>query len=139
MAFGKSSDVKRIKNAVLEDRMLRTHERATQRTNKLWKRKWGWVLDEYEYDCGDFFVRLMCVFRELHRKLEEISKTSEFLNEVNKDTGEKDRRSIAPVPQTTNHQYGWIPSKPEFGLEKYGPDVDKPPPLPPNYGIFKGV
>ncbi|XP_063907869.1 uncharacterized protein LOC135126012 [Zophobas morio] len=124
MAFGKSSDVKRIKNAVLEDRMLRTHERATQRTNKLWKRKWGWVLDEYE---------------ELHRKLEEISKTSEFLNEVNKDTGEKDRRSIAPVPQTTNHQYGWIPSKPEFGLEKYGPDVDKPPPLPPNYGIFKGV
>lgn len=40
-----------------------------------------------------------------------------------------DTRSIHPVPEEVNHDYGWLASKEEFRLEKYGPDVPKPMPL----------
>lgn len=42
---------------------------------------------------------------------------------------EPDPRTILPVPETVNHQYGWIPNKEEFRLQIYGPDVYKGLPL----------
>jgi hypothetical protein len=48
MAFGKSTDSKRIKNAVLEDQLWRTYIASEEKTNQNWKNKWNWILDEYE-------------------------------------------------------------------------------------------
>lgn len=81
---------------------------------------------------------LFVYFSNLHKKLDEISKDSAFLHGVNKNLKEADKRSIRPIPESTNHEYGWLASLPEFKLEKYGPDFDKPAPLPPHYHIFKG-
>jgi hypothetical protein len=67
-----------------------------------------------------------------------LSKDSAFLSDVNKNLRETDKRTIKPIPETTNHEYGWIPSLPDFKLEKYGADVDSPAPLPETYHIFKG-
>lgn len=58
----------------------------------------------------------------------EITKKSLVLQElVKKET--PDKKTIFPIPESVNHQYGWISTKPEFQLQKYGPDVMlmKPP------------
>ncbi|XP_044264888.1 uncharacterized protein LOC123011501 [Tribolium madens] len=123
MAFGKPIDIKRIKNAVLEDKLWKTYIDSEEKTNQNWNNRWKWILEEYD---------------NLHQKLDEISKDSAFLSGVNKNLREKDQRTIRPIPETTNHEYGWLPNKSEFQLEKYGPDVDHAAPLPPNCGIFKG-
>lgn len=80
----------------------------------------------------------LAICSELHKKLGELSKDSAFLSDVNKNLRETDKRTIKPIPETTNHEYGWIPSLPDFKLEKYGADVDSPAPLPETYHIFKG-
>lgn len=72
------------------------------------------------------FTALGC-FSDLSKKLSEVSKESTFLTKIKPKEAE-DPRTIKPVPETINHQYGWIPSKEEFRLEKYGPDVHKTKP-----------
>lgn len=39
-----------------------------------------------------------------------------------------DERTITPIPESVNHQYGWISTRPEFQLQIYGPDVIRPKP-----------
>lgn len=38
-------------------------------------------------------------------------------------------RTLKPVPQTTNGQYGWVLSKSDFKLDIYGPELYKPKPF----------
>lgn len=71
---------------------------------KNWPDKWGWILTEYE---------------ELGKKLSAITETSLVLHKKEIT----DRRKILPMPNSTNHEYGWICSKPEFRLEMFGTDV----------------
>ncbi|RZC37591.1 hypothetical protein BDFB_006454 [Asbolus verrucosus] len=48
MAFGKATDTKRIKNAVLEDALWRTYIKSEESTSQSWKSQWKWILDEYK-------------------------------------------------------------------------------------------
>lgn len=34
-----------------------------------------------------------------------------------------DQRTIAPIPESVNHEYGWLSTRPEFQLQIYGPDI----------------
>lgn len=66
----------------------------------------------------------------------DLSKNSPFLSNIQKPIDYIDERSIRPIPETTNHEYGWICSKPEFAYN-FGPDIDKQLPLPDIYLITK--
>lgn len=58
----------------------------------------------------------------------EITKKSLVLQELGKKEV-VDRRTIFPIPESVNHQYGWISTRPEFRLQIYGPDIMIPKPL----------
>lgn len=60
----------------------------------------------------------------MKNKLEEAFPGSVLLS-----AGKQDDRTIRPFPSTVNQEYGWICTKNEFRLEKYGPDVIKVMPL----------
>ncbi|KAL3288377.1 hypothetical protein HHI36_002825 [Cryptolaemus montrouzieri] len=70
--------------------------------------------------------------QDMEKKLNEMSKKSEFLKEVFTDKVE-DTRSIKPVPESVNHQYGWIASKEEF--QNKIPDNMRLLQLPPHYKL----
>lgn len=59
--------------------------------------------------------------RDLQKKLKHVSETSKIITIKKKE----DNRSIFPVPEEVNHDYGWLAYKKGFQLEKYGPDVQK--------------
>lgn len=64
-------------------------------------------------------------FRKVYKKIAKITNKSLFLQElVKKD--DPDERRIFPIPESVNHQYGWISTRPEFQLEIYGPDIMTP-------------
>ncbi|XP_017787128.1 PREDICTED: uncharacterized protein LOC108569888 [Nicrophorus vespilloides] len=48
---------------------------------------------------------------------------------------EVDPRNPKPFPDTSNKVYGWLVARPDFRLEKYGPDVEPLPELPDIYKI----
>lgn len=65
------------------------------------------------------------------------SKRKEELNKVSADrpvskmmSQLEDKRSLKPVPPTSNGIIGWLSSRKDFQLEKYGPDIMKCAPLP---------
>lgn len=70
-----------------------------------WPAEWSWILEEYEI---------------LREKLKQITEKSVMVH----DESVPDPRTVSPLPNSTNHTYGWICSKPEFRLEIYGPDVN---------------
>lgn len=78
----------------------------------------------------------MIFFRELKKKLDEKTQTSEYLQLVREEK-KRDPRTLSKLPSAVNHEYGWIVSHEECRLEKYGPDFFKPLPLPPIYVIPK--
>lgn len=47
MAFGKPSDIKKIKNAVLEDQLWRHYVASEEKRDQNWGYKWKWLLKEY--------------------------------------------------------------------------------------------
>lgn len=69
----------------------------------------------------------------MEKKLNEMSKKSEFLKEVFIDE-EEDVRDIRPVPESTNHMYGWIASKEDF--QNKIPDNQEQLSLPQNYKLI---
>ncbi|GJQ84901.1 hypothetical protein Trydic_g514 [Trypoxylus dichotomus] len=69
-----------------------------------WPQRWGWILDVYK------------------KMQEDLGKSTEKSIMLEKPAVE-DTRKVAPLPNTSNHEYGWIAAKPEFRLEIYGPDV----------------
>lgn len=74
--------------------------------------------------------------RELKKKLDEKTLTSEYLQLVTKEK-KPDPRKLSKLPESVNHEYGWIANQEECKLEKYGPDFFKPLPLPSVYVLLK--
>lgn len=98
----------------IELKQLRTFYEKCDNVALKWTKDWQWLVDEYG---------------ELHRKMLNISE------KLDKDDPSakkilRDNRSTKPIPDSVNHEYGWIAGMEEFKLQKYGPDVYKPPILP---------
>ncbi|XP_031333298.1 uncharacterized protein C20orf85 homolog [Photinus pyralis] len=109
MAFGKPPDVKALKvTPTVEDQLWKANVRCEEVASEAWKTKWGWILTEYG---------------KLHEKMTEASKNSVTLRVIAKKLVEN--RSTKPVPVTESNKIGWLASRSEFKLEKYGPDVYK--------------
>ncbi|XP_018320170.1 uncharacterized protein LOC112904449 [Agrilus planipennis] len=94
---------------VAADQLWKAYVVSEDNSKDAWTNKWNWILEEYE---------------KLHQKLDEISKTADYPKPP------PDVRSLKPFPNSVNHEYGWVCANPEFRLEKYGPDIMKPMPLP---------
>ncbi|GJQ84902.1 hypothetical protein Trydic_g515 [Trypoxylus dichotomus] len=90
----------------IEVQLYRTYVQKEDINVREWPQKWGCILDEY---------------KELYEKLGKITEKSFFISRKTP----RDPRSAAPLPNSVNHEYGWLASKPEFKLEIYGPDVVK--------------
>ncbi|KAJ8676667.1 hypothetical protein QAD02_012454 [Eretmocerus hayati] len=76
-----------------------------------WLRDYQWLCDKY---------------RELGKKLDELCNEDQ-VEEKKSLPALKDKRSCLPLPQTNNQNFGWLASKPEFKLEKYGSSIVKYP------------
>ena len=74
---------------------------------RTWTHKWGWYLNEHKI---------------LKKKLLELGDPNVVENKTGTDT-----RTILPIPNSVNHEYGWISSRPEFNLQLFGADVPKFP------------
>ncbi|XP_044727894.1 uncharacterized protein LOC123291611 [Chrysoperla carnea] len=81
-------------------------------------------------------------YNKYHWIVDEIRKYQDEVKRIEKEYAVKkkivvrprDNRTVRPFPETTNQMYGWLVQKPEFKLEKYGPDLHpKRPFLPPDY------
>ncbi|XP_029669642.1 uncharacterized protein LOC115239312 [Formica exsecta] len=69
-------------------------------------------------------------FAKYEPLLKEYEKLQQGLNKLYKERTAKDKvkddafiekeRTCLPIPITTSGEYGWLASKPEFRLEKYG-------------------
>ncbi|KAK9877537.1 hypothetical protein WA026_018645 [Henosepilachna vigintioctopunctata] len=88
------------------------------RSSKDFDQQWGWLQKN---------------IRDMQKKLSEMSKESEFLKQVFTDK-EDDNRSIKPIPESVNHEYGWLASKKEF--QNKIPEKITKPELPPNYKLL---
>ncbi|KAG5892382.1 hypothetical protein JTB14_035995 [Gonioctena quinquepunctata] len=112
-------NTKKIKDIMIADEMWKEYIRAGDDSEKIWRQNWGWLLDEY---------------KDLKEKMDEKTENSELLKRVTKEKV-KDTRELGNFPLTTNHWYGWVAKKEEFQLERYGPDIFKPLPLPDLYNV----
>lgn len=72
----------------------------------------------------------------MKEKLDEKTRTSEYLQLVTEEK-KPDPRKLSKVPESVNHEYGWIADHEECRLEKYGSDFFKPKQLPIIYKIMK--
>lgn len=78
--------------------------------NKKWEKDWEWLVDEY---------------KNLHDEMSRISDKMEIGDPSAKKLFH-DKRTTKPIPNSTNHEYGWLAEKDEFRLEIYGPDYSRP-------------
>ncbi|KAF5305524.1 hypothetical protein FQA39_LY01615 [Lamprigera yunnana] len=109
MAFGKPPERRGIKvPPTVEDQLWKACVRIEEEAAESWHPKWGWILTEYE---------------KLHKEMEEATKKSVILPPPLVQSIED--RSTKPVPVTETNKIGWLASRKEFKLEKYGPDVYK--------------
>ncbi|GLV36201.1 hypothetical protein CBL_08693 [Carabus blaptoides fortunei] len=104
--------VYKIKISVKHDQLHKTN--CENEINAALKRNYlfGWLPEEY---------------RKRKKELNQVSAdwpVSEMTSKLH------DERSLKPVPPTSNGVIGWLASKKDFQLEKYGPDIMKFPPLP---------
>ncbi|XP_073983073.1 uncharacterized protein [Rhodnius prolixus] len=68
----------------------------------LWNEKWGWIVDEYRSSVDELI--------DLRSKREYVEPKKHV-----------DERTVLPFPVTTASEVGWLSSRPEFQLEKFGP------------------
>ncbi|KAK9708633.1 hypothetical protein QE152_g27089 [Popillia japonica] len=87
----------------IESELFKLFVRKGDIHTRNWPQKWDWLLKEY------------AGLRDKTRKITERS----ILIPQKSAT---DPRRIA-IPSSTNGYYGWLCTRPEFQLEKYGPDV----------------
>ncbi|KAK9512254.1 hypothetical protein O3M35_000722 [Rhynocoris fuscipes] len=73
-----------------------------RKASLLWNEKWGWIVDEYRLTSEDL-VNL--------RSKRDYEATKKIV----------DSRTTFPFPVTTSQDYGWLSTKPEFKLDKFGP------------------
>ncbi|XP_018320168.1 uncharacterized protein LOC108733483 isoform X1 [Agrilus planipennis] len=95
---------------VAADKLWKAYVESEDNSKDLWYNKWSWILDQYE---------------KLHQQLTEVSAKADNIPKK-----APDQRSLKPFPNSVNHEYGWISAKPDFRLEKYGPDIMQAMPLP---------
>ncbi|KAH0999429.1 uncharacterized protein LOC109535300 [Dendroctonus ponderosae] len=119
MAIPKSE--KKVIDIMKADEMWKTSIRSEDASAKNWQTNWGWILDEY---------------RCLEQKLKEKSAESKFLTHIMEEK-RQDPQKLVNFPDTTNHEYGWIASQPNFQLERFGADLFEPQPLPDVYRVPK--
>ncbi|KAK9877538.1 hypothetical protein WA026_018645 [Henosepilachna vigintioctopunctata] len=98
---------------IMKDQMKKEDEIRAE-----WEKNNSWMVD---------------IYRDMQKKLSEMSKESEFLKQVFTDK-EDDNRSIKPIPESVNHEYGWLASKKEF--QNKIPEKITKPELPPNYKLL---
>ncbi|KAJ8942369.1 hypothetical protein NQ318_000349 [Aromia moschata] len=108
-------------NPVEDAENWKAYIRSEDDSGRIWQHMWGWIMDEY---------------RELKKKLDQKTKESVFLSGVMEEVKE-DPRKLIKVPESVNHEYGWVAVKPEFQLQIYGSDYFKPKPLPDVYKLIK--
>ncbi|XP_050502194.1 uncharacterized protein C20orf85 homolog [Diabrotica virgifera virgifera] len=108
-----------VRDFVKDDLLWKAYVNLEDESEQNWRRKWGFQLDEYKL---------------LKEEMEEYTKKSQLLKRVLAKQ-EEDVRVLGPVPASTNHTYGYVAKNPEFQLEKYGPGVFVPLPLPKRYKL----
>ncbi|XP_023290285.1 uncharacterized protein LOC111674368 [Orussus abietinus] len=92
----------KVYDFVSVERDFKESEKKTKQKQIDWLRKYKWLIEEYTN-----------VEREMQELCDEKA--------IRMDRFKEDERSCLPIPETTSGAYGWLASKPEFLLEKYGP------------------
>lgn len=110
----------KYQSANIELAQLRSFYDKSDNIAYKWGKEWQWLVDEYA---------------KLSEKLTVMSNKMD-VNDPSKNKKITDSRTIRAIPESVNHEYGWLIVKEEFRLEKYGPDVYFPSMLP-EYKIMK--
>ncbi|CAG9861590.1 unnamed protein product [Phyllotreta striolata] len=90
------------------------------------------VVKNYDYRWS--FIKTE--YKALQEKLHELTANSQMLKRIQGEP-EIDRRELGRYPLSSNHLYGYVANNPQMRLEKWGPDVYKPIPLPTIYKLIK--
>ncbi|KAL2718882.1 uncharacterized protein V1478_011301 [Vespula squamosa] len=85
-------------------RNLTEEIKKTRAMQMMWFQTYGPLLDEY---------------KNVEKEMTELCEKKQVT--VVDHISIKDERSCLPTPETSNSEYGWLASKPEFQLEIYGP------------------
>lgn len=91
----------------IELAQLRTFYNKCDSITLQWNKEWEWLVEEYK--------KLQDEMATITNKLDK--------DDPNFKKSTRDNRTIKPIPNSVNHEYGWLADKEEFRLQKYGPDV----------------
>ncbi|KAK2576676.1 hypothetical protein KPH14_005337 [Odynerus spinipes] len=84
-------------------RNLTEEIKKTRGRQMMWFQTYGPLLEEYE---------------NMKKEMTELCEKKHAT--IVDDSASKDKRSCLPKPETRNREYGWLATKSEFRLEKYG-------------------